>query len=284
MIYYRVGDTLPALRINVEDLGVPIDLTNLDVLVRWEKPDGTTISERTASVAGDPTLGQVDYLWQAGDLDQPGSYFAIVQLQPHSTTDRWSLTNPPLIEIDVLADSFTSDETFPWLPQVGIAYVSNLINLDPNSIDATRMRSNIERARRLAYVYGEFWRCAGAGNLTGMDSTILADLVALLAGFLYMNEPSVAYGPYLSQQYGSYQYELRASNKNIGDANGQVTGIPEADALINYFQMLNKQCTSSIDITYPEWYRNLIDRTRDPLYWQNRRGPALLELGDDRIW
>lgn len=52
----------------------PLDLTGAAVVMIFLSPDGSTRLERTATIDGDPTLGNVVYLTVDGDLNEPGTW------------------------------------------------------------------------------------------------------------------------------------------------------------------------------------------------------------------
>src|SRR4051812_34303605 len=211
MIVYRVGDLLPVLTIKVMDGGVVVDLTALDVYVRWQRPDGTLIAERTAVPQAPPTSGLANYVWIAGDLTIQGLYNAIVQLAPTGQpTKRYSLTNPPLIEIEVLDNVFaTLDNPYPMFPSISGNDVAIVLQQSVSDLDGNRLVASIERGKSLAYVYGDFFRCAGTNALDTQATAVTKSLIINLAAREYTSNPSVIFGPFKKETIGSYSYEMR---------------------------------------------------------------------------
>lgn len=260
---YRVGDTLPNLRILVRDAGAIVNLTNVEVMVRWQKPDGTTIPERAAAKT-EPLQGEAEYQWQSGDLSVSGVYQAIVQLETTSG-GRYSLTDPPLVQIEVITNDFEVNPLFNLVPTPSLQEVASLLGLDPTSIDSYRMLQVIQRARHLTYAYIGMPQCAGV-SWEGENGALLGDLVGLLAAREWVSPPSVTYGPYRGETYGSYDYQLRIPQKPSELRPWAITGQPEIDSLIAYFRELCHTAAAggAISIDYPEWNRSIIDIRRNP--------------------
>ena len=257
MNYYRVGDLLPVFAITVRDAGVAIDLTGMNVYVRWERPDGTDIAERAATIT-DADEGECAYTWVNGDLTVPGIYRAIVQLAPSgSPSSRRSLAQPPLIEMEVLANDFPDrDTTLAMVPMPSGEEVAILLGKSVTEMDANVLINAIERARRLAYVTAHIDRIGGA--LGGAATVLLRDLVAQLAALLISQPPSATYGPFQKEVIGSYEYDLKRAS-----ADGKF-GIAQIDALVDYFRDLARQQGDLIGVEYPEWWSPITYRLEDP--------------------
>lgn len=72
MIYYKVNDTLPPLIVSLQvEAGFDLSGGKTCSFVLY-KPDGTLVTR--ASIIADPVASVVQHDWQAGDLDQLGSY------------------------------------------------------------------------------------------------------------------------------------------------------------------------------------------------------------------
>jgi hypothetical protein len=268
MVVYRVGDLLPSLGIVVQDGNSLTDLTTLDVYVRWQKPDGSLIAERQAAPDGDQTAnkGLAFYAWQAGDLSIPGVYRAIIQLSPDGNpAQRYSLTNPPLTEIEVLANDFAGLDTTLLLPYPSGYDVAQLLHRDPATMDGNLLSMSIERGRTMAYAYAELWRCPGL-VLDPIGTRMARELVAELAAQAYVTNPLVAYGPYKKETFGSYSYEMKEGNLlGTKQQSGGKTGIPALDAMIAYLGWLCYGCQAAgIDVIYPDWVQPVTERTLDP--------------------
>jgi hypothetical protein len=247
MPVYRVGDLLPPLRIAVRDGTVVVPLTGTRVMVRWQKPDGTLIAEREAP-ALDAAQGLAAYQWQAGDLDQAGLYEAIVQLDRSGM--RYSLTDPPLVQVEVLTNDFGAADPLTQVPLVGQTV---------DELSGTQLELAIERGRYLAWSYSNLWQTPGLG-LGSVDQRLLAELAAQLAAYDLMTPPQVQYGAFKKETIGSYSYEVRAAVAGGG------TGVEAIDELVRYFRALVKASAAGLDIMYPEWRQPLIERYLDPLY------------------
>lgn len=266
MILYRVDDVLPALGILVKDGNVIQPLTTLDVYVRWQKPDGTEIPERQAVVAADPTTGIANYVWEAGDLDQAGTYKALVQLSPEGNpTTRYSLTNPPLIEIEVLSNDFVPSDNTLLLPYPSSSQVAALLNRDLADMDGNILTMSIERGRTLAYAYARMYRCPGL-VLDPLGQRIAKELISELAAQAYVSNPIVAYGPYKKETFGSYSYEMKDTNLlGTRQQTGGVTGLPALDAMVAYLAWLCGGCEATgVDMIWPDWTQPATERVIDP--------------------
>ena len=69
-----VGDAGVNLIIDLVDCGTAVDLSTLNTAeFIFKKPDDTPLV-KTASVVGDPTNGQLGYVFQTGELDQAGRW------------------------------------------------------------------------------------------------------------------------------------------------------------------------------------------------------------------
>lgn len=266
MIVYRVGDVLPVLTIKVMDGGAVVDLTALDVYVRWQRSDGTVIAERTALPQAPTTSGLANYVWQTGDLNIVGLYTAIVQLAPTGQSNqRYSLTNPPLIEIEVLANTFaTLSNPYPDFPTISGNDVAIVLQRQITDLDGNRLVASIERGKSLAYVYGEFFRCNGTNPLTEQASAVVKSLISNLAAREYTANPSVIFGPYKKETIGSYGYEMRDA-VNTKNSPNSITGIPELDAMIEYLRYFNHLCgPEPVDILFPDWTQPVTTTIPDP--------------------
>lgn len=257
-IFYRVGDTQPPLRVEVQDLGQPIDITNLSVMVTWVRPDGTYISEREATKVDIPN-GFADYDWENTDLTIEGSYRAQVRLKA-SDNSYYSLTDPPHIGIEVLANpldppSTALDDTIPLINGYDIAVQ---LQIPTGDLDENYTQAAISRARTLAYVLCQMWR--GPGPLVARDQWLMKELVKMLAAREYVTNPAIVYGAFKSETIGSYQYQLKDKNS----LESLPTGIPNIDGLIEYFVALMSIRGDSIDIAFPDWYQPATTRIWDP--------------------
>jgi hypothetical protein len=268
MITYRVDDILPQLGIQVVDGGQVQNLETLDVFVRWQKPDGTEIPERQAVVGPDPSQGIANYVWVDGDLNLQGFYRAIIQLSPEGNPDaRYSLTNPPLVEIEVLSNDFAGiDQSYPMLPMISGEDVAVIMGVPVSSLDSARLIASIDRGRMLTYTYGEMWKCPGL-VLDPQGIQIAKMLEASLAAREYTTNPLVVFGPYKKETFGSYSYEMKETNvMSTRQQTGGATGIPNIDAMIGYLQWLVHGCgmSSDIDIVFPDWRQPLTEPIFDP--------------------
>lgn len=266
-IFYRVGDTQPPLRIEVQDLGQPIDITNLQVMVTWVKADGTYISETEATKVPPDVDGLVDYEWQSGDLDVEGPYQAMVRLKA-TDGSYYSLTDPPVLQIEVLPNpldmpSVVLDDT---IPQVSSYDIAVHLQIPVSEIDLSFAQSAISRARSLAYVLPQMWR--RPGPLSPRDNWLMKELVTMLAAREYSISPAVTYGPFQSETIGSYQYKL----KDAADLGLGLTGNGNIDGLIDYFARLMLVGDSSFDIAWPDWYQPATTQVWDPTFPRGEQG------------
>lgn len=261
MNFYRVGDLLPPLEIHVRDNGVIIDLTPVIVQVRWQRPDGSEIAEREAVPLDVPTSGNAIYDWELGDLSIPGVYRAIVQLESRSSAERFSLTDPPVLDIEVLSEDF--EPVIPGLPLPSAFHVAALLGIDAGTLNGATVTYAIGRASRLAAVYTQMWRCPGHA-LSDTDSLLMRDLIAELAAWALTSNPTVTYGPYAKEAMGSYSYTLRDASTAAGGT--AVTGIPHIDQMADYFVRLFRNCdeTGGLAIEYPEWWTPFTEMLSDP--------------------
>lgn len=268
MVIYRVGDLLPSLTIQVVDGSTVPNLSTLDVWVRWQKPDGSLIAERQANVQGDGSTGLADYVWLVGDLDQVGLYTAIIQLSPDGQpTTRYSLTNPPLVEIEVLSDDFLAiDQALP-LPTPSGAEVAALLQQNVGDLDGNRLVMAIARGKTLAYSYAELWRCP-ALQLDPIGQRMARELISILAAQSYLTNPLVIYGPYKKEVFGSYSYEMKEGNLlTTKQQSGGKTGIPAADSIVSYLMWACRGCDPNIggvEIFFPEWTQPVTTTPIDP--------------------
>lgn len=269
MILYRVGDILPQLSILVMDGGTVTNLTTLDVYVRWQKPDGTLIPERQAVPATDPTTGIANYVWVNGDLDQVGIYRAIIQLSPQGNpVTRYSLTNPPLTEIEVLANDFSgADTTLPLIPTPTGEEVAAILHTTVTAMDGTLLTQSIDRARTLTYTYAELWRCP-ALVLDPVGQRMARELVAILAATGYATNPMVLYGPLKKETIGSYSYEMRDPQALKPGQVASKTGNPQADSIISYLMWICRAVdpnVGGIEIIFPDYVQPVTTTIEDPL-------------------
>ncbi len=73
------GDTLPVVDTTLTDAtGAPIDLTDATGVTFQMALEGSSVLtvDEAASVSDTPTDGRVQYAWDGGDTDVPGTYFA----------------------------------------------------------------------------------------------------------------------------------------------------------------------------------------------------------------
>lgn len=257
MNYYRVGDVLPNFMITVRDAGMAVNLTAMNVYVRWERPNGSEIAERAATVT-DAAAGECEYVWTNSDLTLPGVYRAIVQLAPTSSpSSRRSLAQPPLIEMEVLANDFPErDTSLAVVPTPSGEEVAILLGQSVTEMDGNTLISSIDRARRLAYVVAHIDRLGGA--LGGAATVLLRDLVAQLAALMIAQPPSATYGPFQREVIGSYEYDLKRATED------GLFGVPQIDQLIAYFRDLARQQGDLIGVEYPEWWQPITYRLEDP--------------------
>lgn len=267
MIVYRVDDLLPYLTIKVMDGGQVVDLSSLDVYVRWEKPNGTQIPERQALVTAQPTDGLANYVWEPGDLDQPGLFQAIVQLAPKAdSTQRFSLTNPPLTQIEVLSNDFQDDTSLPGLPYPSGEEVANVLHMDICDLDSSLLVQSIQRGRTLVYTYAGLFRCPTL-VLDPTAQRMARELSAILAAQAYITNPLVIYGPFKKETFGSYSYEMKEGNVvTTKSQTGGPTGNPAADSIISYLTWLCHGCAnlSTTEIIYPDWTQPVTTTVPDP--------------------
>lgn len=78
----KKGDTLPEINASLTtgpdaDTQVAVDLTTATSTILVIKPvAGGSSTRLTGAIVGSPTLGNVKYVWQAGDTSVAGSYDA----------------------------------------------------------------------------------------------------------------------------------------------------------------------------------------------------------------
>lgn len=72
----KAGDTYPPLVTTLEENGGPLDLTTATSITMRMASDSppSAVDDLVCAVVGDPTQGVVEYEWQAGDTDVPGTY------------------------------------------------------------------------------------------------------------------------------------------------------------------------------------------------------------------
>lgn len=66
--HFVVGDTARALRITCLDGGVPMNLTDCVVELRWRSNNGALVGPRAMSIEAPPTAGVVVYQFAAQEL------------------------------------------------------------------------------------------------------------------------------------------------------------------------------------------------------------------------
>lgn len=264
MNYYRVGDVRPSLKIMVRDAGMPIDVTNVDVHVRWQRSDQTEIAERLASKI-DASNGICAFDWQDGDLVVAGAYQAIIQLSPVGSPElRQSLETPPQMHVEVLPNDFDQrDAALDAMVPVPTAYeVSLAMGVTADQIEGDAMMTMINRARRLAYIQCHLFLLNGA-TLALLQTDMLHDLVAQIAGLLLTQQPSVVYGPFQKESIGSYNYELKKVNTEL-----DLYDVTSIDAIIKYFREYVQSLTApGLYVEYPEWWQPVTERLTDPSRW-----------------
>ena len=98
--YYGQNDTAPPLDDQLlDDDGNPLDLTGAEVYITigWTKyshyysPQRAIVDRASCTIEGDPTLGNVRWSPQAGDLEHPGSFDISYEIKYADDTVR---TNP----------------------------------------------------------------------------------------------------------------------------------------------------------------------------------------------
>jgi hypothetical protein len=70
----KAGDTYPALVTTLEENGGPLDLTGAVTITMRMASSSVSMTDLVCSVVGDPTNGVVEYEWEPGDTDTPGTY------------------------------------------------------------------------------------------------------------------------------------------------------------------------------------------------------------------
>jgi len=264
MNYYRVGDVRPNLQILIRDSGMIIDVTNINVYVRWQRADQTEIAERLAAKV-DASNGVCAYEWEEGDLTVPGAYHAIIQLSPvGSPTIRQSLETPPQMHVEVLPNDFDErDATLDAVMPVPTSYeVALAMGNAGSQIDGDVMMTAINRARRLAYIQCHIFLLVGA-DLTPLQTNMLRDLTAQLAALLIVQQPSVVYGPFQKESIGSYDYELKKIDTEV-----DLYGVTSIDAIIKYFrEHVQSVMAPGLWVEYPEWWQPITERLSDPSRW-----------------
>lgn len=74
---FVVGEKPSALQYTYEDTnGANIDLTGYSAKFIWRERDAVASITRNATIATDPTTGQVSYAWQGDEFATPGHYLA----------------------------------------------------------------------------------------------------------------------------------------------------------------------------------------------------------------
>ena len=76
----KQNDTSPSLQATLKDASLaPIDLTGSQVRFHMRSVDGT-LKINAPMIVVTPTLGLVQYNWQAGDTDTVGTYYVEFQV------------------------------------------------------------------------------------------------------------------------------------------------------------------------------------------------------------
>jgi DNA-binding beta-propeller fold protein YncE len=70
----KTGDTFPPLVTTLEENGSPLDLTGADSVTMRMSSGNVSLTDLACDVVGDPTNGIVEYDWEPGDTDTPGTY------------------------------------------------------------------------------------------------------------------------------------------------------------------------------------------------------------------
>lgn len=78
-LFFRTGDTFPALAFVLAVNDSPINLNGATVVFRWWPRDGGTTKTRGATVT-DASAGECSVAWDATDLDTAGTFLAEVQV------------------------------------------------------------------------------------------------------------------------------------------------------------------------------------------------------------
>jgi len=234
-----------------------IDVTNLNVYVRWQRSNQTEIAERIATKI-DASNGVCAYDWEDGDLTVPGAYHAIVQLAPVGSPElRQSLETPPQMHVEVLPNDFDErDAALDAVVPVPTAYeVALAMGTSADQIEGDTMMTAINRARRLAYIQCHLYLLSGGLNTS--QSNMLRDLVAQLAALLIVQQPSIVYGPFQKETIGSYSYDLKKNLEN------DLYGVTSIDAIIMYFRR-HARGGPDLGAEYPEWWQPVTERLTDP--------------------
>ena len=93
----HVGDVGTVFRVTLYDCDVIVDLTGYNsVQIKLQKPDETVDTHTATIYQNDPTLGIIEYITQAGDLDQDGlwqiqGYVDIPTWTGHSDTEKFKV-------------------------------------------------------------------------------------------------------------------------------------------------------------------------------------------------
>lgn len=94
----KQGDTQPAIEAKLLSDGDPVDLTDAAIVFDMKHTSEDTRVKGMCTVEGDPTNGDVAYIWEDGDTDSDGTYeaeFLVDYGLPESLSE------------------FEKDETFP---------------------------------------------------------------------------------------------------------------------------------------------------------------------------
>lgn len=91
-----VGDTYSAFQVTIKKDGVAVDLTSKDVMFSMNDEDGNVVVAETATgvTVTDAANGEVEYDFQAADVDEAGNfygYFHVYDTSPGTERD----TYPP---------------------------------------------------------------------------------------------------------------------------------------------------------------------------------------------
>jgi hypothetical protein len=70
----KAGDTFPPLVTTLEENGGPLDLTGAGTVTMRMASSSVSMTDLVCTIVGAPTNGVVEYEWDAGDTDTPGTY------------------------------------------------------------------------------------------------------------------------------------------------------------------------------------------------------------------
>lgn len=82
----RLGDIGTAIRLTLLDGATPVNISSATIKqIIFQKPDGTRV-EKTATFLTNGSDGKLQYLTQAGDLDQTGTW----KVQGYVAMPQWT--------------------------------------------------------------------------------------------------------------------------------------------------------------------------------------------------